>query len=639
MTACSVNEIEPIIETNTPEENPLELLQEYTIEFTATSAELDAQTKSVLIQDGELANGQPQMKTWWSPEEEICIYYGASERNKFTSTNTELAQKATFTGTLNAFTGENESGDFNYFWAVYPYDAAVSCDGESLVAILADEQEACAGSYANKTNVTIAKSPGLSLAFYNVCSFLRFTVEKAGVIAVTFRGNNNEDVAGKFRVSIGGDGRPTVPEIIDGEKEITLTRPNNEAFEVGESYYFVLLPQTFEKGFTVQFETANQVGYRVINVSAPFTRNNINYGNTAFDQGVTYASNRIPPENEIWYTTSDESLLDIKGNLIWYRSLSGFEDNHIVYHKYKRGKGIIRFDGPVKHIPQNAFKDCVKMTRVMLPNNVETFQSSAFEGTSIISFDFPTSLKSIGSFAFKDVKTMSYVQINGTVEEVGTAAFMNNSITSARVYGKKLDNYIFKDSNLNSLYIGSPCTSIGKGIVSGCTNLESIEVAWDNSVYTSSYKSNSQSSPMNCIMRISDRTILAGCKATRFYTLSHYNGYSVYADAFCKVGLSNNVSFIASGSISIGTSAFWGNDIRNIYIGSDYTDVTIDSNAFGSNPNLSSVHFSSKRTPTIGTDIFLNCGNGFTIYVPAISLNNYKTTTNLSKYASIMVGE
>ena len=130
--ACSVQE--PQEEIILSEQEGTELL------FTAYTSE--PETKTTLIQDGELPGGQPKMVTWWRPEDEICIFYGASAGNKFTSTNTELVQKATFSGTLNAFTGENDHGDFNYFWAVYPYDAAVSCDGESVVAVLADAVQA-----------------------------------------------------------------------------------------------------------------------------------------------------------------------------------------------------------------------------------------------------------------------------------------------------------------------------------------------------------------------------------------------------------------------------------------------------------------------------------------------------------------
>lgn len=262
--------------------------------FTADYGDNQLETKTVLIQDGLLPDQQPRMVTRWSPSEEICIFYGASGGSKFVSTNTEPVVKASFTGTLSAFTGVNDSGEYDYFWAVYPYDAAVSCDGESVIADLADRQEALAGSFANKTNLTIAKSPGLALGFYNVCSFFRFRVEKEGVIAVTFQGNNDENVAGRIRVSIGDDGKPTAPVVLDGKKEIKLTRPNNEPFVVGESYYFVILPQTFENGFTFRFDTATEYGYKVVSISAPFERNSINYGINAFDHNVDYIAKVIP---------------------------------------------------------------------------------------------------------------------------------------------------------------------------------------------------------------------------------------------------------------------------------------------------------------------------------------------------------
>lgn len=619
MTACSVQESINIIERGSSE-----------IEFTATHGE--AETKSILIQDGLFPDGQPKMTTWWSPKEEICIFHGASGGSKFTSTNTERVQKAIFRGEIEA--GENENGDSNFYWAVYPYDAAVSCDGESVVAILADEQEAFAGSYANKTNITIAKSSGLSLGFYNVCSFFRFTVEKEGVIAATFRGNNNEYVAGKFCVSIGVDGKPTRPIIIDGEKEITLTRPNNEPFVVGESYFFTILPQTFENGFTVQFETANKVGNRIISVSAPFTRNSINYGISAFDNGVTYTSNSLPPENELWYTTSDESKLVINENLGWHRSISPLVLNHVIYHKYKRGKGIVRFDGPVNHIPQNAFKGYEKMTSVTLPSNVETIQSYAFSGTCISSFELPHNLTFIGSCAFEDVQTMTWVSINSNVQEVGVYAFRNSGITQAQVSAQELEDYVFYGSKLKTLSIGSTCSEIGMGIVAGCTDLETITVAFNNTTFTS--KNDSRSSEMNCIMRTSDNLVLAGCKNTFFNILNTYTRYSINAEAFMNVGLSNLVNLQAN-SVTIGTSAFARNNIQTLRIGNSNSTVSIEGGAFIGNTNLQSVYFNSTKLPTVGYDIF-GSGNSFTIYVPASKLNEYKTTQNLTKYASLMVG-
>lgn len=274
--ACSVDEIDSMVEDRPQKKN--------LIEFISYMGE-EEETKTEWQSNGEI---------WWNPKEDICVFYGNSDKNKFTSTNEEKVKKATFTGTLSAFTGETESGDFNYFWAVYPYDAAESCDGSSVVATLANEQIAQVGTFSPKTNLTLAKSAGLSLAFYNVCAWFRFSVAHEGIKVVTFSGNDEEDVAGTFSVSMDGNNRPTIPIVSDGlgQKEIRLTLPNGEAFEVGENYYFTLLPQTFSSGFTLTFETDSAIGSRSVNSSVEFRRNVYHYGNS-FDKDIVFVPNNI----------------------------------------------------------------------------------------------------------------------------------------------------------------------------------------------------------------------------------------------------------------------------------------------------------------------------------------------------------
>lgn len=225
---------------------------------------------------------------WWTPGDEICIWFGSSgEGNRFISQETESTNKARFNGTISAFTGVNEGGEQNYFWAVYPYESAISFDGCSVVARLAEQQIAKAGSFETNTNVTLAKSTGLSLSFYNICSGIRFSVTHEGIKSVTFRGNNNEDIAGTFRVSMGENGKPTTPEVINGKKEIILSVPNGGTFEVGPLYYIEILPQTLTKGFTMTFTTETASGSRSIDVSAPFERSVFSSG-LDFDQTISF---------------------------------------------------------------------------------------------------------------------------------------------------------------------------------------------------------------------------------------------------------------------------------------------------------------------------------------------------------------
>lgn len=282
--ACSQKETQ-----NNPE-------KEFSKELVFIATIFEEQTKTA-FQDDETS-------IWWSPGDAISIFYGASEGSKFTSTNDTEVAKTTFRGTLNAFTGMSESGDFNYFWAVYPFSAAVSCDGSSVVANLSDRQAGKAGSFAPNTNVTIAKSLGLSLAFYNACSWFRFSVKKEGVKRVIFRGNNNEDIAGTFQISMDDDGLPTAPEVILGKKEIVMELPNYEAFEVGSMYYITLFPQVFEKGFTVTFETDTETGSRSINARATYLRSRYNTGRD-FDKDIVYGPESGSSNQDVTYIDWD----------------------------------------------------------------------------------------------------------------------------------------------------------------------------------------------------------------------------------------------------------------------------------------------------------------------------------------------
>ena len=563
-TACSVEEVDTSLSN---ESAGVEL------EFTATC--VDAGTRTTLIQDGTLPNGQPKMITWWSPSEEICIFYGASSGNKFTSTNTELVQIATFSGTLNAFTGLNESGDFNYFWGVYPYSAAVSCDGESVVATLADEQEAVAGSYANNTNITIAKSPGLSLGFYNVCSFLRFYVEKEGVISATFRGNNNEDVAGTFSVSFGNDGRPTAPVVTDGVKEIVLKRPNDEPFEVGTSYYFVILPQTFESGFTVQFDTETETGSRIISSSATFARNSINYGNTAFDHNVTYVRT-APANNEIWYTSVGDVVVSPNtGNY-------GFSASNIVSNTVEDGIGKIVFDYDLQTIPYMAFYrrefktirlpksvtfisdraiyECNDLEAVEMPQVTSIGQYNFYKCGKLKSITLPSTLTSIGVNCFYQCNRLEEATINTTasIDYRGLAYFFNgatlktlkgpwatpdgkyviidNELVMAAGNGLEsaiipsgvtgIQPYVFyRYYSLKNAILPSTLISLGSNSFDGCIHLDYVDIQAENVPEWYIYGSNAFDNTNECPIIVPSESVTAYKEAWPQY--SHRIGGSL----------------------------------------------------------------------------------------------------------------
>ncbi len=216
-------------------------------EITITATSGDPETRTERASDGAVL---------WSPGDKISLFYGSGTDGGscFTAQNTETAKVANFTGTIGVITGGNDvSVEDTYFWATYPYNATASCDGASVTTVLPSEQVATPDTFADDLFPSIGRSQGLNMAFYNICGGLKFTVSEEGIKSVTLKGKNGEQIAGRITVGFGEDERPAVTGVADGSETITVSAPAGETFEVGRSYYIVLVPTIFESGFTLTF--------------------------------------------------------------------------------------------------------------------------------------------------------------------------------------------------------------------------------------------------------------------------------------------------------------------------------------------------------------------------------------------------
>ena len=78
----------------------------------------------------------------------------------------------------------------------------------------------------------------------------------------------------------------------------------------------------------------------------------------------------LPPNDEIWYTSSD-------GEVVMPDRYAVFGAN-IVSNTYVNGKGIIKFDGDVASIVDQAFYNCYNLTSITIPNSVTRIKGGAF---------------------------------------------------------------------------------------------------------------------------------------------------------------------------------------------------------------------------------------------------------------------
>ena len=210
-------------------------------------AEVETQpaTKTQLVVDG---GGEGTI--YWKPGDEINVFYGTTSTH-YISQNTSNATTAVFRTT--DVIGSNE-GEWTLIWGLYPYDANAVCDGNSVTTTLPNTQYGVPGTFDDDLFITLARSGSTDLNFYNLCGGIKFSLSRDDITSITFKGNNNESLAGKVSASL-YQGLPKAT-VVSGKKEVTLYPRTGSTFAKNKYYYFILLPQTLSKGFTMTFTTS-----------------------------------------------------------------------------------------------------------------------------------------------------------------------------------------------------------------------------------------------------------------------------------------------------------------------------------------------------------------------------------------------
>ena len=209
-------------------------------------------SRTVLQADGSI---------FWSPGDEINLFYGENGAARFKADNTQAAAHASFTGSLEGFLPNGQDA----FWAVYPYSTETRFTGSAVGLYVPESQVGMPGSYDPDAFISLARSQDYTLQFYNLCGGIKFSVMHEGIQYVTFHGNRQELLAGQVKVAFNEEGRPVVQEWLEGLSELSLQAPES-GFEVGQWYYIAALPATLSAGYTMTFMDAagGKVAERVV---------------------------------------------------------------------------------------------------------------------------------------------------------------------------------------------------------------------------------------------------------------------------------------------------------------------------------------------------------------------------------------
>ena len=273
----------------------------------------------------------------------------------------------------------------------------------------------------------------------------------------------------------------------------------------------------------------------------------------------------------------------------------------------------------VTSIGNGAFSSCSNLKSVTISNSVTIIGSSAFYGcTSLSSVVISNSVTSIGRTAFYNCRSLTSLNIPNSVLHIQYGAFWGCTslsiltIPSSVMY---INERAFADcTSLTSVSIPGSVTIIENSLFSGCINLTSVTIP--SSVTTI------------------ENGAFYGCRSLTSVSIPN-SVVSIGESAFCDcVGLT---SLIIPNSVTyIGRSAFWNcTSLTSLTIPNSVTSIGHEVCAYCS--KLDEVYCFAETVPSTPTDAFhdSNCQYS-TLYVPAKSVNSYKTTLPWSSFGTIL---
>ena len=242
--------------------------------------------------------------------------------------------------------------------------------------------------------------------------------------------------------------------------------------------------------------------------------------------------------------------------------------------------------------PNNNVYPPDRMVRAVIGDCITSIGLWAFQNcSSLTSVTIPNSVTEIGWQSFQNCSSLSSITIPNSVTAIGNGAFGGCSRLNSIIIPSGVtiigDSAFGGCSSLTSINIPSGVTSIGEGVFGDCTSLTSVTIP--NSVTSIGY------------------TAFRNCKSLTSITIPN----SV-----------QTISGLAFESCTGLTSVTIPNSVTSITWG-----------AFAACTGLTSITINATTPPTLGKDVF-NDTNNCPIYVPAASVNAYKTATNWSSYAS-----
>ena len=288
------------------------------------------------------------------------------------------------------------------------------------------------------------------------------------------------------------------------------------------------------------------------------------------------------------------------GMMVYVTYIDGSRDDYVkycddtdtsMYIPNADSAETVTYGDCVTSIDNKAFENKYNLKSVTISNSVTSIGDSAFAYCSgLTSIAIPDSVTSIGRSAFNGCSNIANVTIGSGVTTIGNWAFAYCSdLTSITIPDSVtiIGTYAFYNcSNIANVTIGSGVTTIGDSVFNSCSGLTSITIP--------------------------DSVTSIGKDS--FY----------YCTSLSSVTIPNSVTNIGNGAFNSCSG------LTSVTIPDSVTNI--GNSAFYDCISISSVTINAVTPPKLGSDAFY--GSTCPIYVPAASVDVYKSASGWSDYAS-----
>lgn len=323
-----------------------------------------------------------------------------------------------------------------------------------------------------------------------------------------------------------------------------------------------------------------------------------------------------------------------------------------------------------------AFSGCTSLQNIILPNDISQIGAAAFQDcSSLTSIQIPNNVKIIEKATFNGCRKLTSIKLSNNITIIKENAFRDcdslitiilpNTITT-------IEDFAFEDcSALTSIDIPENTRSLSANTFRNCSSLISINVSQANLTYTSLdgvlfnknlseiiFYPNAKKGPYmipDGVKSIANRAFWGNKFLTEIYLPKSIYNIGEAAFQFCEslhsINLPNTITIIESATFSncrslqsiiipngvnqIMKNAFQDcKSLKSIILPASLK--YIEKEAFKNCQAISFIQCEALYPPTINnskeTDVFEGIHNNIPIYVPSISIENYKWADGWSKF-------